>query len=122
MTDITDQIAQLNELLLKVQQQAGTTTTPTSAWSQPAPQSTALNIQGVGVGVPVSIQTPAGKVRCTFWLGAEHAATPAALMSALETMVNLGLPVDAWQAKEQSGGGNSWNGNNSTNGGYKKRW
>lgn len=118
MTDITDQIAQLNELLAKVQQQAGTPATQQSAWSQPAPQSTALNIQGVGV--PVSIQTPAGKVRCTFWLGAEHAATPTALMSALETMVNLGLPVDAWQQKEQ--GGNSWNGNNSNNGGYKKRW
>ena len=119
MTDITEQMAQLNELLLKVQQQAGTPAAPTSAWSQPAPHSTALNIQGVGV--PVSIQTPAGKVRCTFWLGAEHAATPTALMSALETMVNLGLPVDAWQAKEQSGG-NSWNGNNSNNSGYKKRW
>ena len=118
MTDITEQMAQLNELLLKVQQQAGTPTAPTNGWSQPAPQSTALNIQGVGV--PVSVQTPAGKVRCTFWLGAEHAATPTALMSALETMVNLGLPVDAWQQKEQ--GGNSWNGNNSNNSGYKKRW
>ncbi len=119
MTDITDQIAQLNELLAKVQQQAGTPATQQSAWSQPAPQSTTLNIQGVGV--PISIQTPAGKVRCTFWLGAEHAATPTALMSALETMVNLGLPVDAWQQKEQ--GGNSWNGNNSNNNnGYKKRW
>ncbi|MEI6746458.1 MAG: hypothetical protein WCL34_10885 [Methylococcaceae bacterium] len=118
MTDITDQIAQLNELLAKVQQQAGTPSAPTSAWSQPAPSTTALNIQGVGI--PVSIQTPAGKVRCTFWLGAEHAATPTALMSALETMVNLGLPVDAWQQKEQNG--NNWGGNNSNNGGYKKRW
>ena len=119
MTDINEQMAQLNELLAKVQQQAQPVT---NGWTQPAPQSTALNIQGVGV--PVSIQTPAGKVRCTFWLGAEHAATPTALMSALETMVNLGLPVDAWQAKEQ--GGNSWNGNNSNNNnnnnGYKKRW
>ncbi len=117
MTDITDQIAQLNDLLAKVQQQVGTPATQQSAWSQPAPQSAALNIQGVGV--PVSIQTPAGKVRCTFWLGAEHAATPTALMSALETMVNLGLPVDAWQQKEQGG---NWGGNNSNNGGYKKRW
>ncbi|MEI6746977.1 MAG: hypothetical protein WCL34_13520, partial [Methylococcaceae bacterium] len=89
---------------------------PTSAWSQPAPQSTTLNIQGVGV--PVSIQTPAGKVRCTFWLGAEHAQTPTALMSAIETMVNLGLPVDAWQQKES---GNNW-GNSNNNSGYKKRW
>jgi hypothetical protein len=68
---------------------------------QPAPQSTALNIQGVGV--PVSIQTPAGKVRCTFWLGAEHAQTPQALMAALEQMTNEGIPIDAWQAKEQGG-------------------
>ena len=117
MTDITDQIAQLNDLLAKVQQQVGTPATQQSAWSQPAPQSAALNIQGVGV--PVSIQTPAGKGRCTFGLGAEHAATPTALMSALETMVNLGLPVDAWQQKEQGG---NWGGNNSNNGGYKKRW
>ncbi len=101
MTDITDQIAQLNELLAKVQQQAAPAQPATNGWSQPAPSTTALNIQGVGV--PVSIQTPAGKVRCTFWLGAEHAATPTALMSALETMVNLGLPVDAWQQKEQGG-------------------
>ncbi len=116
MTDITDQIAELNALLAKVQQQAGTPAAPTSAWSQPAPQSTALNIQGVGV--PVSIQTPAGKVRCTFWLGSEHAQTPTALMSAIETMVNLGLPVDAWQQKES---GNNW-GNSNNNSGYKKRW
>ncbi|MFI3123423.1 MAG: hypothetical protein QX194_05790 [Methylococcales bacterium] len=40
-------------------------------------------------------------------------------MSALETMVNLGLPVDAWQQKEQGG---NWGGNNSNNGSYKKRW
>ena len=119
MTDTTAaQIQQLNELLAKVQQQAapiGATVT-TSAWTQPQP-TTVLNFQGVGI--PVSIQTPAGKVRCTFWLGAEHAATPAALMGAIETMVNLGLPVDAWQQQNQQGG-NSWNGNNG--GGFKKRW
>ncbi len=116
MTDITDQIAELNALLAKVQQQAGTPAALTSAWSQPAPQSTALNIQGVGV--PVSVQTPAGKVRCTFWLGAEHAQTPQALMAALEQMTNAGIPIDAWQAKEQ--GGNNWGNSNSN--GYKKRW
>jgi hypothetical protein len=115
MTDITDQIAELNALLAKVQQQAGTPPV-TNGWTQPAPQSTALNIQGVGV--PVSVQTPAGKVRCTFWLGAEHAQTPQALMAALEQMTNAGIPIDAWQAKEQ--GGNNWGNSNSN--GYKKRW
>jgi hypothetical protein len=116
MTDITEQMAQLNDLLLRVQQQPQPAQPATNGWSQPAPQSTALNIQGVGV--PVSVQTPAGKVRCTFWLGAEHAATPAALMAALETMANAGIPIDAWQQKESGG---NW-GNSNNNGGYKKRW
>lgn len=115
MTDITDQIAQLNELLAKVQQQGAPTQTA-SAWQQPQPSTTALNIQGVGV--PISVQTPAGKVRCTFFLGAEHAQTPTALMSALETMVNLGLPIDAWQEKSS---GSNW-GNSNNNSSYKKRW
>lgn len=110
-TDITSQIAELNALLAKVQQQAA----PTSAWQQPQPTVSALNIQGVGV--PVSVQTPEGKVRCTFFLGAEHAATPEALMSALETMANAGIPIDAWQDKKSGG---SWG--NSNNNGYKKRW
>lgn len=118
----------LNELLAKVQQAGASTSTPTSAWSTPAPQANALNIQGVGV--PVSVQTPAGKVRCTFYLGAEHAQTPAALMAALEQMTNAGIPIDAWQPK-QEGGGNSWSGNKSSgngynnsgsNNGYQKRW
>lgn len=113
MTDITDQIAQLNDLLAKVQQQAAPAQTATSAWQQPQPTASALNIQGVGV--PVSVQTPAGKVRCTFWLGAEHAQTPQALMQALETMANAGIPIDAWQDK------NSGNWGNSNNNGYKKR-
>ncbi|MDD5215332.1 MAG: hypothetical protein PHQ03_07335, partial [Methylococcales bacterium] len=67
MTDITDQIAQLNELLAKVQQQAAPAQPTVSAWQQPQPTVSALNIQGVGV--PVSVQTPEGKVRCTFFLG-----------------------------------------------------
>jgi hypothetical protein len=125
MTDTPAQttidVAALNALLQTVQQQAnapiGSNAPPANGWQQPAP---AANLNFMGVGIPVSVQTPAGKVRCTFWLGAEHAATPAALMSAIETMVNLGLPVDAWQQQNQQGGG-SWGGNNN-GGGFKKRW
>jgi hypothetical protein len=121
MTDVTNQIAQLNELLAKVQQQAAPLNAPpVSAWQQPTPAA-ALSFQGVGI--PVSVQTPAGKVRCTFWLDASHTQTPAALMSAIEAMVNAGLPVDAWQQQNQQGGGNSWGGNNNNNGGgFRKRW
>ena len=120
MTDTTAaQIQQLNDLLAKVQQQSapiGATVT-TSAWTQPAPAA-ALSFQGVGI--PVSVQTPAGKVRCTFWLDATHTQTPAALMQAIETMVNAGLPVDAWQQQNQQGG-NSWGGNQGGNS-FRKRW
>ena len=115
MTDITDQLSQLTELLGKVTQQGAPQQPASNGWQQPAPSSTALNIQGVGV--PVSVQTPAGKVRCTFWLGAEHAQTPQALMQALETMANAGIPIDAWQEKAS---GSNWG--NSNNNGYKKRW
>lgn len=108
-------VAALNALLQTVQQQAAPAQPTTSAWQQPQPTTSALNIQGVGV--PVSVQTPEGKVRCTFFLGAEHAATPEALMSALETMANAGIPIDAWQDKKSGG---SWG--NSNNNGYKKRW
>lgn len=110
MTDISEQLNQLTELLGKVSNQNAPAQT---GWNQPQPTAGALNIQGVGV--PVSVQTPAGKVRCTFWLGAEHAQTPQALMQALETMANSGIPIDAWQEK------NSGNWGNSNNNGYKKR-
>jgi hypothetical protein len=118
-TDVTNQIAQLNELLAKVQQQAAPLNAPpVSAWQQPTPAA-ALSFQGVGI--PVSVQTPAGKVRCTFWLDASHTQTPAALMSAIEAMVNAGLPVDSWVQNNQQGG-NSWGGNNNNGGGFRKRW
>jgi hypothetical protein len=113
MSDITEQLSQLTELLGKVTQQSAP---QSNGWNQTQSTAGALNIQGVGV--PVAIQTPAGKVRCTFFLGAEHAQTPQALMQALEQMTNLGMPLDAWQ--EKSSGGN-WGGN-SNNNGYKKRW
>ncbi len=122
MTDTPAQttidVAALNALLQTVQQQAvPLNAPPVSAWTQPAPTA-ALSFQGVGI--PVSVQTPAGKVRCTFWLDASHTQTPAALMSAIEAMVNAGLPVDSWQNNQQ--GGNSWGGNQGGGNSFRKRW
>ena len=112
----TIDVSALNALLQTVQQQAAPIGSNVNAWQQQPANVGALNIEGVGI--PVSVQTPAGKVRCTFWLGKEHAQTPAALMQALETMANAGMPIDAWQ---QQGGGNSWGGNQ--NNGFKsRRW
>jgi hypothetical protein len=108
----------LNALLQTVQQQGAGSGANLNAWQQPAASMAGLNIEGVGV--PISLQTPAGKVRCTIYLGKDHAQTPQALMQALETMSAAGMPIDAWQSSNQQGGG-SWGGNNN-GGGFRKRW
>lgn len=101
-----EQIAALQAQLAGLQQQTGGQGgAALSGWSKPQ-TSGAVNIQGVAV--PVSVQTPIGKVRCYFWLGPE-AATPDGLTAALEQMSNAGIPIDAWQEK-QSGWGNSSSG------------
>jgi hypothetical protein len=120
MTDTTAaQIQQLNDLLAKVQQQAAPIGATVNAWQQPTASMAGLNIEGVGV--PISIQTPAGKVRCQLYLGKEHAQTPQALMQALETMAGAGMPIDAWQQQNQQQG-NSWGGNQGGGNSFRKRW
>ena len=114
----TIDVSALNALLQTVQQQAAPIGSNVNAWQQQPANVGALNIEGIGV--PISVQTPAGKVRVTVYLGKEHAQTPAALMQALETMANAGMPIDAWQ---QQGGGNSWGGNQNNGGGFRsRRW
>ena len=79
-------------------------------WNQPKP--TASVAMPLGVSVPISLDTPAGKVRVYLQFGGENATSPQALMGLLESLAASGLPLDAWQQKQ---GGNSWGGNS---GGY----
>lgn len=76
-----------------------------SPWAAPAPAAVPI----VGVSLPVKLQTPAGSVRVQLHLPAECAASPAALMAAVESLVASGVPVDAWQPNNS--GGSSWGGN-----------
>ena len=108
-------MTQLLSLLQTVQNQSGTAPATVSGWGQ-QPQN-ALKFDGVNV--PISLDTPMGKVRCYFQLGGEF-ADPQKLMQVLEQMANAGIPLDAWQSNS---GGNNWGGNsgNSNGGGWKNR-
>lgn len=107
----TDVLAAVQALLGQVQQQpAG------AGWQQPQMQLSAMPAVN-GVAIPLKIKTPIGDVRVYLQLGPEAAANPQALQSAIQALANAGLPIDAWQPRDNGGGGNGW-GNNGGGGGY----
>ena len=109
MTDPAELTAQL--AALQAQMAALRPAAPAaSPWGVPA-VSAAPVINGAAV--PIKLQTPAGSLRVYLSLPAECAATPAALMAAIEGLAALGLPLDTWTPKAKDG---SW-GNN--RGGWK---
>ena len=125
MTDVNQLAALQAQLAALQQQQPQQPAAPVAGfggWQQPAPP-IAGPVQVTGVLIPVNVQTPAGKVKCHFMLPPEAAASPDALMNAIQSMMNAGLPVDAWQPKDSgsggwggsSGGSSSWN-----RGGYRR--
>lgn len=65
-----------------------------------------------GAAIPIKLQTPAGSLRVYLSLPAECAATPQALMAAIESLAALGLPLDTWQPKSD---GNGWGNSNKRN-------
>ncbi|WP_200331007.1 hypothetical protein [Thiocystis violacea] len=119
---LTAQLAALQQQMAALQQAPTTATPAASPWASAPTAAPQIN----GVAVPVKMQTPAGSIRLYFSLPAECAATPEALMAALEAMAAAGLPLDTWSPRD-SGGGSSWGGsrrdsygNNSNRGGWKR--
>lgn len=98
---------QLAALLAQVQQNQGQP--QQSAWTRPQPQ-TAI----AGVSVPISVETPKGKIRCYLSLPAECGANPDALMAALAELDAAGYPLDIWNRDQ---GGGNWNRGGGSNGG-----
>lgn len=96
--DIQNQLAALLAQAQQNQPQA-----QPSAWSKPQPQ-TAI----AGVSVPISIETPKGKIRCYLSLPPECGSNPDALLAALAELDAAGYPLDIWQ-RDQSSGGGGWN-------------
>lgn len=116
MTDQTELTAQL--ALLQAQMAALRPAAPAvSPWGVPAVMAApVIN----GAAVPIKLQTPAGSLRVYLSLPAECAATPAALMAAIEALAALGLPLDTWQPKSDSGNGSSWGNSRGNNrGGWR---
>ena len=108
MTEQNELLNAMNALLAKA---SATPTTPAATgWNQPAPTPAAL-VQGVGV--PVKVNRGRGTLRLYFWLPAEAAANPQALNAALDQLEAAGIPLDTWEPKESSWGGNAgWSNNN----------
>jgi hypothetical protein len=125
MTDQTnDTAAQLAALLAQMQTSGATATAAPSAWSKPAAPTAPAEI--LGVSVPISLDTPVGKIRVYLNFPGTAAASPTALLGLIEQLAAAGLPLDAWQPKESgSGGWGNRDGNgsgwNSNRGGYGNR-
>jgi hypothetical protein len=119
--DVTALLPALQNLLQQTQAQA-TQTPAASVWARPAATAAPADIQGIAV--PISIDTPVGKVRCYLSFPASAASSPMAIMSLLESLANMGYPLDAWEPRNNSGwnrGGNSgWSGNRGGNGGWRR--
>ena len=109
-----DQQAQLQALLAQLQA-AGTMPTATAqanAWAKPAVASAEV----LGVSIPISIETPAGKLRAYLNFPGSYASSPNALLALIQQLSNAGLPLDTWQPKQQGGGNNRGGGG----GGYNR--
>ncbi|EXJ16945.1 hypothetical protein [Imhoffiella purpurea] len=112
------QLAALQQQMAALQQSPAAATPAASPWASAPTAAPQIN----GVAVPVKMQTPAGSIRLYFSLPAECAATPEALMAALESMAAAGLPLDTWSSRES---GSGWGGSRrdsyaSNRGGWKR--
>jgi hypothetical protein len=89
--------AMIAELLNKAQPAQ-----PSTGWGT-TPQ-TSVNEEPDSISIPVSVQAPGGKVR-TYWNYDRIPATPENVLALLEKLINKGVPVDIWQAKDNAWGG-----------------
>ncbi len=81
-----------------------------NGWAAPA--SKPVNAPFLGVSVPIKVETPQGSARCYLSLPPEVAASPETLLNAIKQLIDMGIPVDLYQPKE-----NGWNQNRGGNGG-----
>ena len=116
MTDQTELAAQLAALQAQMAalRPAAPAVPAASPWAMTAPALSAAPVIN-GAAVPIKLQTPQGSLRVYLSLPAECAATPQALMSAIEALAALGLPLDTWQPKSDSGSHWGSNSNNRSN-------
>lgn len=130
MTDLNNVTPeQLQQLLAMAQGQQQTGAMPMQPMMQmpmqqpmmqPQPQ---LKLQGVSI--PVSVQTPMGKVRTQFILPAEYGANPMMLQQGIQALMMMGYDIDAWQGLNNNSSNTregSWGNSNNGSWGNKGGW
>jgi hypothetical protein len=96
-------LAQLQGLLGQVQ------ASPT--WnSAPKPET-----EIAGVSIPLSLDTPKGKLRVYLSFPGATAANPEAFMSLVQQLDAIGMPLDFWSS------GSGWSGNGVKGGGFRRK-
>lgn len=74
-----------------------------AGWQKPQPSPAAMDVKAVLV--PIEIGTSKGNVTCQLMLDASVVATPDTLIGTVEGIINMGVPVKAWQAQQKKGWG-----------------
>ena len=107
-------MAELTQELIEQLKAAGlvaATQTPAAApqaggfagWQKPTPSPAAMDVKAVLV--PIEIGTSKGSVTCQLMLDAAVVATPDTLIATVEGLINMGVPVKAWQPQAKKGWG-----------------
>lgn len=74
-----------------------------AGWQKPQPSPAAMDVKAVLV--PIEIGTSKGNVTCQLMLDAAVVATPDTLISTVEGLINMGVPVKAWKQQEKKAWG-----------------
>jgi hypothetical protein len=102
MSENKELLTQLTALLGQVQ--AGST------WNNaPKPQT-----EVAGVSIPLSLDTPKGKLRVYLSFPGTAAASPETLLNLIQQLDAMGMPLDFWSS------GSGWSGN-SVKGSYRRK-
>ena len=126
--------SELSNLLKKAVSAMDQGTEESTGWNKPAASS--ANAPFLGVSVPIKVETPQGSLRCYLALPPEVAASPEAFLGAIRQLIDMGIPLDMYQPKQdggwqnRNGNGGGWNGGGNgyrsgngyqSNGGYPRR-
>ncbi len=87
-----------------------------NGWAAPQPAKSG-DAPFLGVSVPIKVETPRGSARCYLSLPPEVAANPETLVNAIKQLLDMGIPVDLYQAKQDAGWNQNRNGGGWNNGG-----
>jgi hypothetical protein len=92
-----------------------------SGWSQPKAAAIA---EISGVSIPISLETPAGKLRVYLSFPAACAGSPEAIMMLVQQLSQAGYPLDTWKPTQKTwgngGGGGGWGNGGNNNNGWRK--